>query len=75
MKASFLIAVAENDDKRDSEAKTILKEAFADAKLAAEIEVYPAGHGWCPPDTRVHNEEQAEKAWARMLALFEKSLA
>ncbi|TWU23235.1 Dienelactone hydrolase family protein [Novipirellula galeiformis] len=74
MKASFLIAIAENDDERDPEAKTTLKEAFADSKLPAEIEVYPAGHGWCPPDSRVHNEEQAEKAWQRMLVLFSKTL-
>lgn len=75
MKAQFLIAIAENDDQRDPESKTVLKESFAQANLAAEIEVYPAGHGWCPPDTRVHNPDQAEKAWARMLALFEKALA
>jgi carboxymethylenebutenolidase len=75
MKAQFLIAIAENDDERDPESKTALKEAFAEAKLVAEIEVYPAGHGWCPPDTRVHNVEQADKAWNRMLALFDKSLA
>lgn len=75
MKAQFLVAIAENDDQRDPEAKTVLKEAFAQARLPAEIEVYPAGHGWCPPDTRVYNKDQSEKAWTRMLALFEKALA
>ncbi len=75
MQAQFLIAIAENDDQRDPESKNVLKEAFASANLPAEIEVYPAGHGWCPPDTRVHNHDQAEKAWGRMLALFEKALA
>jgi carboxymethylenebutenolidase len=75
MKAQFLIAIAENDDQRDADAKTVLRDAFAEASLTAEIEVYPAGHGWCPPDTRVHNYDQAEKAWERMLALFEKTLA
>jgi carboxymethylenebutenolidase len=74
MKASFLIAVAENDDQRDPESKKVLKGAFEQANLSAEIEVYAAGHGWCPPDTKVHNQEQADKAWSRMLALFEKSL-
>ncbi|EMI53642.1 dienelactone hydrolase family protein [Rhodopirellula sallentina] len=74
MDAQFLIAIAENDDERDPDAKQVLKKDFAEAGLKAEIEVYPAGHGWCPPDTRVHNYEQAEKAWARMLALFESSL-
>lgn len=75
MKAQFLIAIAENDDQRDPESKEILKAAFEQAKLSAEIEVYPAGHGWCPPDTKVYNQEQSEKAWARMLALFQKSLS
>ncbi len=75
MKAQFLVAIAENDDERDPEAKDVLKKAFADAGLTAEIEVYPAAHGWCPPDTNVYNEKQAEKAWKRMLALFEKTLS
>jgi carboxymethylenebutenolidase len=75
MKAQFLIAIAENDDKRDPDSKTVLKDAFEQANLPAEIEVYPAGHGWCPPDTRVHNHDQAEKAWRRMLALFDQALA
>ena len=75
MKAQFLIAIAENDDERDPEAKETLKKAFAENNLKAEIEVYPAGHGWCPTDTRVHNPEQAERAWKRMLELFSNALS
>jgi carboxymethylenebutenolidase len=75
MKASYLFAVAENDDKADPEAKNLLRQAFDAAKLKAEIEVYPAQHGWCPPDSAVYNKEQAEKAWARQLALFKTALA
>ena len=75
MKASFLVAIAENDDQRDPDSKKVLRESFDQSKLSAEIEVYPAGHGWCPPDTKVYNQEQAEKAWGRLLALFEKALA
>jgi carboxymethylenebutenolidase len=76
MKAHFLIAIAENDDQQQPEAKTVLKEAFAKAKLPAEIEVYAgAKHGWCPPDSQVYNHDQAEKAWSRMLALFKTALA
>lgn len=74
-KAQFLIAVAENDDKREPDTKDKLKKAFTEAKLTAEVKVFPAGHGWCPPDTRVHNKEQAELAWAKMLKLFKKALA
>jgi carboxymethylenebutenolidase len=74
-KAQYLIAVAENDDMRDPESKNILKKAFADAKVDAEVEVYKAAHGWCPPDTTVYNREESERAWGRMLAMFEKALA
>ena len=76
MKAHFLFAVAENDDQREPEAKNVLKEEFAKAKLPAEIEVYAgAAHGWCPPDSAVYNEKQAERAWSRLLVLFKTALA
>ncbi len=75
MKAQFLCAIAENDDMREPDAKNVLKDSFAKAKLPAEVEVYPAAHGWCPPDTQVYDHDQAEKAWSRMLALFGKALA
>ena len=72
--AQFLICIAENDDKRAPTDKDVLKKAFADAKLSAEIEVYGAAHGWCPPDSQVYNEALAEKAWGRLLALYGKAL-
>jgi carboxymethylenebutenolidase len=75
MKANFLIAIAENDDQRDPKAKDLLRTAFDAAGRSAEIEVYAGTqHGWCPPDAKVYSEAQAERAWARMLALFEKNL-
>ena len=75
-KASFLIAIAANDDTRSPNDKTTLKETFAKANLPAEIEVYTgAAHGWCPPDSQVYNEALAEKAWARLLDLYGKALA
>ena len=76
MKAHYLFAIAEDDDQRQPEAKDALREAFEAAGLPAEIEVYEgAMHGWCPPDTQVYNEAQAERAWRRLLALFERALA
>ena len=76
IKANYLFAIAENDDEKDPEAKTVLREAFAAAELPAEIEVYAGAlHGWCPPDSAVYNEAQAERAWSRLLALFETALA
>ncbi len=74
-KAQFLVAIAKNDDERSPNDKTVLKETFARANLTAEIEVYGGAHGWCPPDSTVYNEPEAEKAWSRLLALYGKALA
>jgi carboxymethylenebutenolidase len=75
-KAQFLIAIATNDDTRSPTDKDVMKETFAKANLPAEIEVYTGAlHGWCPPDTQVYNQAQAEKAWSRLLALYGKALA
>jgi len=76
MKAQFLIAIAENDDMREPDSKNVLRDSFGKAGLSAEIEVYAgAQHGWCPPDSTVYHQAQAEKAWGRLLVLFEKALA
>lgn len=73
--ASYLVAVAENDDKQQPDSKDILKAAFAEAKKSATVEVYPAAHGWCVKGSQVYNEPQAEKAWAELLKLYKASLA
>lgn len=76
VKAGMLIAIAENDDEKEPDAKNVLRASFDAAGVDAEIEVYAgAMHGWCPPDSAVYNEQQAERAWGRLLALFEKQLA
>lgn len=74
--ADFLVAIAENDDGKDPDAKVKLREAFDSAGKTAEIEVYEGTlHGWCPPDGGAYNEAQAERAWGRMLELFGRELA
>jgi len=75
MNANFLIAIAENDDKREPKTKTVLRDTFNKYSLKAEIEVYEgAMHGWCVLDSRVYDQEAAEKAWSRTLKLFNDSL-
>jgi carboxymethylenebutenolidase len=74
-RAHYLIAIAANDDERDPNAKTVLRESFDRAQLQAEVEVYAGTqHGWCPPDAMVYNHDQAEKAWGRLLVLLGTSL-
>lgn len=76
MRAGFLIAIAANDDERNPQEKVLLREAFDEHDVRAEVEVYEDTlHGWCPPDSAVYNEAQAERAWSRLLALFERELA
>ena len=75
MKAHYLFAIAENDDQREPDAKNVLRETLRSRPAGRDrgvrrrrARLVPAGFG------RV-NKEQAERAWSRMLALFEKALA
>jgi carboxymethylenebutenolidase len=74
-KAQFLVAIAQSDDTPRPTEKTVMKVTFEKAKLSADIEVYAAMHGWCPPESTVYNEQLAEKAWGKLLALYGKALA
>jgi len=83
MKARMYFGVATNDDQRDPMAKETLKQALAAAKVNGEVELYPkALHGWCMSDMPVqagqpaiYNKDDAERAWAKLLALYKTALA
>jgi len=72
--AAFLFAIAQNDDASAPGDKDALRAAAKAAGRPAEIEVYPAQHGWCTIDAPIYSQAQAEKAWGRMLALFATNL-
>ncbi len=74
-KAGFLVAIAEDDDVKQPGAKDQLKAAFAAAKTAAVVEVYPAKHGWCVKDGAAYNPAEAERAWAALTTLYARALA
>ena len=74
-KASFLVAIARNDDQKQPDAKAVLKAAFAAAKRPATVEVYPADHGWCVPGSPTYDAAAAERAWAELLRLYRARLA
>ena len=73
-RAAHLIAIAKNDDAQNPTHKDVLKAAAAAANRPAEIEVYQADHGWTVPDSPVYNQAEADRAWSRLLALYEHSL-
>jgi carboxymethylenebutenolidase len=73
-RANHLIAIAKNDDAQAPTAKDALKAAAAAAGRNAEIEVYQGDHGWTVPDSPVYNQAEADRAWSRLLALYEHSL-
>jgi carboxymethylenebutenolidase len=82
IKARLYIAIASSDDQRQPDAKDKLREAFAAAKVNAEIEVYAAArHGWCVADMPLQNGQpiyskaDAERAWSKLTGLYQTSLA
>jgi carboxymethylenebutenolidase len=81
IKARMYFGVAANDDEKQPEAKDELRKAFEQAQVPAEVEVYPAPHGWCVPDMPMRNgaptysRPEAERAWGKLLALYQSALA
>ena len=73
-RAQHLIAIAKNDDAQQPTHKDVLKAAAAAANRPAEIEVYQGDHGWTVPDSPVYNQAEADRAWARLLALYQRAL-
>ncbi|MCR2834133.1 dienelactone hydrolase family protein [Parerythrobacter lacustris] len=73
-KANFLVAISQDDDAEAPGDKTALREAFAASGHTATVEVFPADHGWCVPDSPAYNEVEAEKAWTKLLAMYGAAL-
>ena len=71
-RASYLIAIAQNDDARAPADKDALRAAAAAAGRPAEVEVFAADHGWCTLDAPVYNQAEADRAWGKLLALYAK---
>ena len=76
IRARMYFGIAASDDGRQPAAKDKLKESFAHAGVQAELEVYPAKHGWCVPDmpiedgAPIYDKAQAERAWSKLVALY-----
>lgn len=68
--AAFLIAVARDDDARDSGEKDRFTAAARAVGRTAEAVVYQANHGWCVPDTPAYDAGQADLAWEQLIGLY-----
>jgi len=83
IRGRMYFGIAANDDMQQPDAKTTLREAFAAAKVPAEIEVYAqAQHGWCVPDMPaqangqpIYSKADAERAWGKLMALYKAALS
>src|SRR5712691_3596622 len=82
IKARMYFGIAANDDMQQPDAKTKLKDAFAAAKVPAEIKVYSqAQHGWCVSDMPkqangqpIYSKADADRAWGKLIALYKTAL-
>ncbi len=73
--AEALIAIAADDDAKEPGARPALEQAFAQAGLTAQVEVFAGtNHGWCVPDAPSHNLNAAEQAWEKLVTLYRRTL-
>lgn len=73
--ARYLIAVAQNDDASDPNARKTIADALAEAKMQGHVEVFPANHGWCVGGSAAYDPALAENAWGQLLAHYEATLS
>ena len=73
-RASYLVAIAKNDDERDPQAKAVLRETFDKLRRPAVVDVYGGNHGWCVPDNGAYLQAEAERAWSALANLYKTSL-
>ncbi|HEY0105941.1 MAG TPA: dienelactone hydrolase family protein [Rhizomicrobium sp.] len=65
---------AENDHSMPAEAIAKFEAALAAWGGTCESETYPARHGWCVPGRDVYDEQQAERAFAKLAELLDAAL-
>ena len=73
-RASFLVAIARDDDRQEPKSKDDLEAAFKGAKRPAKVDVYPADHGWCVPGSDEYAVAAAERAWTELSELYRTTL-
>ena len=72
--ASYLFAIARNDDRTAPGDKDALKAAAAAAGRPAVVKVYAADHGWTVADSPAYNYDEEDSSWSALLELYETAL-
>lgn len=66
----YHIGVAQNDDAKAPDEKTVLAGALQASGGVGDVWVYPADHGWTVPDSPSYNEREADRAYAKFLGIL-----
>lgn len=69
-----LIAIARDDDARAPADKDALRAAASAAGTNVEIVVYNADHGWTVLDSPAYDIDKGDRAFERLLAMYEAAL-
>jgi carboxymethylenebutenolidase len=72
--ASYLFAIAQDDDAKAPQDKTVLRQSADAAGRPAMVDVYAGDHGWTVPDSPAYDRAAAERAYADGFALFSRAL-
>ena len=72
--ASFLYAIAQDDDAKAPDDKTALAAAPVAEGRTAVVDVYAGDHGWTVPDAPAFAKEEADRAFAAKIELYEGAL-
>lgn len=72
--ATYLFAIARDDDAQSPGDKTALKQAADEADRNALVEVYSGDHGWTVPDSPAYDELAAEQAFGDLLQFYQANL-
>lgn len=72
--ASFLLAIARDDDRNSPGDKDALKAAAEAAGRPAQVRVFRADHGWTVADSPAYNYDEDDASWEMLLDLYEAAL-
>ncbi|WP_375390740.1 dienelactone hydrolase family protein [uncultured Sphingomonas sp.] len=74
LQAELYIAAAQDDASYPPDMAARFEAALDAAGVPYRAETYPAAHGWMKPDFAVYDQVQAERGWAELFTLFDRTL-